>query len=131
MSYQSELGSYIVSLNVTYNELNEFKRSQKWLILYRSVLIYKEGCFLHVFTSNIFLTIKPYKVLNTFIYKILFNLSESSNTAWFKGLFGQIIRVKVKEMTLIIWPKRPLNRAFVYFSSSNTEKLKSMAFYRY
>ena len=43
------------------------------------------------------MTIKQYKVYNTFIYKILFDLSESSKFTPFKDLFDQIIEDKVME----------------------------------
>ena len=40
---------------------------------------YTMGLITNTFlTSNISMAIKPYEVLNTFIYKILFDLSESS-----------------------------------------------------
>ena len=43
------------------------------------------------------MTIKPYNVCNAFIYKILFDLLESSKIASFEDLFNQIIEVKVTE----------------------------------
>jgi hypothetical protein len=46
--------------------------------------------------SNIYMAIKPYKLCNTFIYKIFFDLSESTKIACFKDQFGQIIGIKVK-----------------------------------
>ena len=48
-------------------------------------------------TSYISMTKQPNKVLNTFIYKILFDLSESSKITWFKDLLGQINDFKAKE----------------------------------
>ena len=48
--------------------------------------------------TNTFLTLNiSIKVFNSIIYKIVFDLPESSKTAWFKGLFGQISKVKVVE----------------------------------
>ena len=60
--------------------------------------MYTMGLILNTFlTSNISMAIKTYKVFNTFIYKISFDLFESSKTTWFKDLFGWIIEVKVAE----------------------------------
>ena len=48
-------------------------------------------------TSNISIAKEPYKIRNTFIYTILFDLSESIKITRFEDLIGPIIKVKVTE----------------------------------
>ena len=95
-----------------------------WMILW---------CINSFLTSNNSMVIKPYKVYNTYIYKILFDLSEYSKIAWFNDLFGQIIEAKVTEnyffllfsLTLaqIIWPNRSLNQFNLDDSDGSNEIL--------
>ena len=75
-------------------------------------------------TSNISMCIKSFKVCDTFIYTVVFDLPESSKIYWFKDLFGQIIEVKVMEnyffllfsvtLTSVIWPNKSLNLKKIY-----------------
>ena len=73
-------------------------------------------------TSNISMAIKPYKISNTLIYKILFDLSESFKKICFKGIFGQIFEDKdtgkskkqfSMTLTSIIRAKRSLNQVIL------------------